>query len=55
VTAVHPGTVASVDYAQYESQPAVIIVIERPTGPIVVAAGSKCGAPGPDELATVAG
>jgi cell pole-organizing protein PopZ len=54
VTAVHPGMVIAVDYARYESQPAVIITIFRPTGRVVVAAGARCGAPGPDELAAFA-
>jgi anti-sigma factor RsiW len=55
VTAIHPGTIVSVDYARYESQPAIIIVIERASGAIVVAVGSQCGISGPDELAAVAG
>jgi hypothetical protein len=55
ITAVHPGQAVSVDYAAFDSQPAVIVVIVQPTGKLVVAAGLGCGANGSDELATARG
>jgi hypothetical protein len=55
ITAVHPGRAVSVDYATFESQPAVVVVVVQPTGKLVVASGLGCGATGSDELATARG
>jgi negative regulator of sigma E activity len=52
ITADHPGRAVSVDYALFDSQPAVVVVVDQATGKLVVAAGSQCGSNGADELAT---
>jgi hypothetical protein len=52
VRAAHPGTVVAADFARYEGNPAVILLIEQGTS-TVVAVGPDCGIAGADELAAV--
>jgi hypothetical protein len=53
VRAAHPGTVTVLDYARFQSQPALIIVIRQGSGGLVVAVGENCGLTGTDEKAAV--
>jgi hypothetical protein len=53
VVAVHPGQVTAIDYARYESTPALIVTVRQPAGSLlVVAVGAECGLRGADELAS---
>lgn len=51
----HPGEIAVVDFAQFEGEPALVIVVRQSTSSTVVAVGSECGTAGADELAAVRG
>jgi hypothetical protein len=53
VRAAHPGTVTVLDYARFQSQPSLIIVIRQGSGGLVVAVGENCGLTGTDEKAAV--
>jgi hypothetical protein len=53
VWAVHPGTVALLDYARFENDPALVIVIRQVAGRVVVAVGDECGINGSDEKAAI--
>jgi hypothetical protein len=52
VTAAHPGTVTLVEFARYEHQPAVIVVVTDGSAARTVVVGPNCGLPGsgPDEV-----
>jgi hypothetical protein len=50
---VHTGQVTLADYARYEGQPALVLVVVSGTTSTVVAVGSGCGGAGADELAAV--
>jgi hypothetical protein len=53
VRAVHPGTVTLLDYARFQAQPALIVVLRQASGGVVVAVGENCGINGADEKAAV--
>jgi hypothetical protein len=53
IMATYPGTVTVVDFARFEGQPAVVVVLRDVQGSTVVAAGAECGQSGADELASV--
>jgi hypothetical protein len=50
IARAHPGTPAVVDFAMFEGTPALVVVIRQGAGAVVVAAGSRCGIGGADEL-----
>lgn len=49
----YAGQVTAADFARYEGQPALILLIQGPQGPLVVAVGDDCGRAGLDEKAAV--
>jgi hypothetical protein len=49
----HHGQVMLADYARFEGQPALVLVVTSGKTSTVVAVGMNCGRPGPDELAAV--
>ena len=51
VTAAHPGTPTVVDFARYEGEPALVVVLAD--AHLVVVAGPNCGLSGADERAAV--
>lgn len=53
VGSVHPGSVVVVDYARFEGEPAVILLVQQENVSTVVAVGLDCGIAGPDVLASV--
>jgi hypothetical protein len=53
VLIAYPGTVTLVDYARFEGDPAIVIVVRNNAGSTVVAVGPECGEAGTDELASV--
>jgi hypothetical protein len=53
VGVIHPGPVVTLDFARFEGQPAVILVVRQSNSSIVVAVGSDCGITGADILASV--
>jgi hypothetical protein len=50
---VYPGAVVAADFARFEGQPAMILVIRRSDTSTVVAVGPECGATGADVLASI--
>jgi hypothetical protein len=51
VLAVHAGTPTLVDYARFDGQPALVVVLSGGSGPIeVVVVGADCGVAGTDQL-----
>ncbi len=55
VTARYPGTAVLLDYARFDGEPALMIVVRRGSASTIVAVGSNCGIAGSDEKAAVAG
>jgi hypothetical protein len=55
VIARYPGTAVLVDYARFDGEPALVIVVRQGVASMVIAVGSNCGAAGTDEKAAVAG
>jgi len=53
VLLVHHGQVTRADYARFEGQPALVLVVQSPGTSTVVAVGGSCGQAGTDELAAV--
>lgn len=53
VGSVHPGVVTSVEYARFEGEPALILLVRQNETSTVVAVGLDCGITGPDILAAV--
>jgi hypothetical protein len=51
VVAAHPGTTELVDYARYNSAPALVVLLRTESGWLAVAVGPNCGLNGPDERA----
>jgi hypothetical protein len=51
VRMVHPGIVRRVDFARFDGQPAIVLLIEAGTDRVAVAVGPRCGTAGSDELA----
>ncbi|MBX6749630.1 MAG: hypothetical protein IRY85_08150 [Micromonosporaceae bacterium] len=49
----YPGMVTVVDFARFEGEPAVVVVVQDGAAITVVALGARCGTDGPDELASV--
>lgn len=49
----HPGVVTIVDFARFEGEPAVVVVVRNNAATTVVALGAGCGTDGLDELASV--
>jgi hypothetical protein len=50
----HPGTVTALDYAMYQGQPALVILVRQVSGSVVVAVGPDCGIGGANEKAAAA-
>jgi anti-sigma factor RsiW len=55
VTARYPGTAVLLDYARFDGDPALIIVVRQGSAFMIVAVGSECGVAGTDEKAAVTG
>ena len=53
VTGSHPGVPVVLDYARFEGQPALIIVIRQSSSLTIIATGPECGTSGTDEKAAV--
>jgi len=49
----HPGEVLVVDFARFEGDPALVIVLQDGDASTIVAVGPDCGISGTDELASV--
>lgn len=45
----HPGTPSLIDFAEFDGAPALVIVVQQPTGELAVVVGPACGVGGPDE------
>lgn len=54
VRSVHPGAPAVLDYAWYEGQPALLILLRSGQAATVVVVGPDCGGSGPDVVTVVA-
>ncbi len=53
VAASHPGAVVLLDYARFEGQPALMIVLRQAQSSMIIVVGPNCGAAGSDEKAAV--
>jgi len=53
VAAVHPGTPVLLDYARFEGEPALVIVVRQATLSKIIVVGPDCGLLGTDEKAVV--
>ena len=45
----HPGTPSLIDFAEFDGAPALVVVVQQPTGELAVVVGPACGLGGPDE------
>ena len=53
VAASHPGSAVLLDYARFEGQPALMIVVRQANSSTIIVVGPDCGVSGTDEKAAV--